>query len=241
MQQGPEDSIFSGNQSDQSSEEDLRGKEDGPERRQVPEGKTSQKEGQTMDVLLKIVQGMQTMQEMMLKSKEEGNDDPEVVRVTTPLPCLPEWCGETAPIDFNDWLTCLEVHMSDLSANSQQWWEETMKVVSTWYTEHMTLTPIQRLAHVPELPAHLKQKRWTRLEKRAASMLMASLPETLKEEVVASKAVSTLGILTKAMLLYQPGGLGERGAMKIQRRPTPSPWPSCSCESGSGGKGGHLK
>ena len=36
-----------------------------------------------MDVLLKMVQGMQTMQEMMLKSKEEGNDDPEVVRVTT--------------------------------------------------------------------------------------------------------------------------------------------------------------
>ena len=177
-------------------------------------GAQRSKEGDpTMQVLLKIVDTMQVMQRSMLKSKEEIGEEPEVVRVSPQLPKLPEWCPESAPIDFNDWLTCLEVHMSDLSSNSQHWWEATMKVVSTWYAHHMTLTPIQRLSHVPELPDHLKQRKWARLEKRAASLLMASIPETLREEVVASKAVSTHGIMSKAMLVYQPGGLGERGAI----------------------------
>ena len=190
----------------QDSEQDL-----GEERNQ---GAQRNKEGDpTMQVLLKIVDTMQVMQQSMLKSKEEIGEEPEVVRVSPQLPKLPEWCPESAPIDFNDWLTCLEVHMSDLSSNSQHWWEATMKVVSTWYAHHMTLTPIQRLSHVPELPDHLKQRKWSRLEKRAASLLMASIPETLREEVVASKAVSTHGIMSKAMLVYQPGGLGEREAI----------------------------
>ena len=191
----------------QDSEQDL-----GEERNQ---GAQRNKDGDpTMQVLLKIVDTMQVMQQSMLKSKEEIGEEPEVVRVSPQLPKLPEWCPESAPIDFNDWLTCLEVHMSDLSSNSQHWWEATMKAVSTWYAHpHMTLTPIQRLSHVPELPDHLKQRKWSRLEKRAASLLMASIPETLREEVVASKAVSTHGIMSKAMLVYQPGGLGERGAI----------------------------
>ena len=189
----------------QDSEQDL-----GEERSQ---GARNKEGDPTMQVLLKIVDTMQVMQQSMLKSKEEIGEEPEVVRVSPQLPKLPEWCPESAPIDFNDWLTCLEVHMSDLSSNSQHWWEATMKVVSTWYAHHMTLTPIQRLSHVPELPDHLKQRKWSRLEKRAASLLMASIPETLREEVVASKAVSTHGIMSKAMLVYQPGGLGERGAI----------------------------
>ena len=185
----------------QDSEQDL-----GEERSQ---GARNKEGDPTMQVLLKIVDTMQVMQQSMLKSKEEIGEEPEVVRVSPQLPKLPEWCPESAPIDFNDWLTCLEVHMSDLSSNSQHWWEATMKVVSTWYAHHMTLTPIQRLSHVPELPDHLKQRKWSRLEKRAASLLMASIPETLREEVVASKAVSTHGIMSKAMLVYQPGGFGR--------------------------------
>ena len=52
---------------------------------------------------------------------------------------------------------------------------------------------------------------------------MAALPEALREEVVASKAVTTLGILSKAMLQYQPGGLGECGAiLQALKNPTES-------------------
>ena len=158
-----------------------------------------------MQVLLKIVDTMQVMQQSMLNSREEIGEEPEVVRVSPQLPGLPEWCPESAPIDFNDWLTCLEVHMSDLSSNSQHWWEATMKVVSTWYAPHDSHSNSKTFAF-PELPDHLKPRKWSRLEKRAASLLMASIPETLREEVVASKALSTHGIMSKAMLVYHRAG-----------------------------------
>ena len=49
-----------------------------------------------MQVLLKIVDTMQVMQQSMLKSKEEIGEEPEVVRVSPQLPKLPEWCPERA-------------------------------------------------------------------------------------------------------------------------------------------------
>ena len=77
----------------------------------------------------------------------------------------------------------------------------------------MNMTPIQRLSHQPALPDALKQRKWGRLERRASSLLMAALPEQLKEEVISSKSVSALVIVSKAMLSYQPGGLTERSAI----------------------------
>eukprot|EP00435_Cladocopium_sp_Y103_P007611 s3631_g2.t1 len=103
------------------------------------------------------------------------------------------------------------VHMANLSTTPKQRWSLMMKTVTAWYSHrmtHMTLTPIQRLSHHPTMPDELKAKRWGRLERRAASLLMPSLPEPLREEIIASKSVTTLGILSKAMLQYQPGGLG---------------------------------
>lgn len=38
-----------------------------------------------------------------------------MVRVSPQLPKLPDWCADSAPIDFNDWLTCLEVYIEGLA------------------------------------------------------------------------------------------------------------------------------
>ena len=104
------------------------------------------------------------------------------MRHSPELPRLPHWSGETAPIDFGDWITCLHTYMSDLSPTSEQWWDLTLSTAKTWYQEHMQMTPIQRLSHLPVMSELLKQRKWGRLERRAASLLMASLPEQLREE-----------------------------------------------------------
>ena len=77
----------------------------------------------------------------------------------------------------------------------------------------MQMTPIQRLSHHPVASEDLKRKKWARLERRAASLLMAALPEQLREEVISAKSVNALAIVCKAMLQYQPGGLSERSAI----------------------------
>lgn len=103
--------------------------------------------------------------------------------------------------------------MSDLRSASEEWWDLTLSTAKTWYANHLKLTPTQKLTNFPEATQELKLRKWSRLERRASSLLMAALPDSLKEEEVSSKSVTTLGILAKAMLQYQPGGLSERSAI----------------------------
>ena len=77
----------------------------------------------------------------------------------------------------------------------------------------MNKTPLERLQHHPVAPPLLQQKKWARLERRASSLLLAAIPDGLREEVVSSRSLTTLGILTKGMTQYQPGGLAEKSAI----------------------------
>ena len=57
----------------------------------------------------------------------------------------------------------------------------------------------------------LSAPRWSRLERRATSLPLAALPESQKEEMIATKTLHPLGITSKLMVIYQPGGLSEKG------------------------------
>ena len=188
------------------------GLEDGAESQQE-ESEDSQsvdeKQGQgrtkdTMDkqslkmMLLKLMQGMQDIQRQIVVSKDETRgDDVEIVRYVSDLPKLVEWSPETAPIDLG----------------GETWWDLTLSTARAWYDNHTNVSPIQRLTNVAKPTPELQQKKWTRLERRASSLLLGALPELLKEEVIASKSITALGILTRAMLQFQPGGLTERSAI----------------------------
>jgi len=192
-----------------AARQDCVGLEDGAESQQE-ESEDSQsvdeKQGQgrtkdTMDkqslkmMLLKLMQGMQDIQRQIVVSKDETRgDDVEIVRYVSDLPKLVEWSPETAPIDFG----------------GEMWWDLTLSTTRAWYDNHTNVSPIQRLTNVAKPTPELQQKKWARLERRASSL---ALPELLKEEVIASKSITALGILTRAMLQFQPGGLTERSAI----------------------------
>lgn len=167
----------------------------------------------TIQVILKLMEGMQEIQKQLASPPSSSKDEPEVVRPSVEVPRLPEWNAETAPIDFNDWVLCLGPIMSDLSTTAEAWWDQVLLESQKWYEAHMQLSPIARLGHRVQDPPSSTNPRWSRLEKRASAMLLSAVPEALREEVIASKAVTTRGILTKGMLMFQPGGLAERGAI----------------------------
>ena len=60
------------------------------------------------------------------------------------------------------------------------------------------------------LPLELQSHRYARLENRATAMLLKSLPETLREELLASRGLNTVNIIFMVYKMYQPGGLRER-------------------------------
>ena len=74
----------------------------------------------------------------------------------------------------------------------------------------MQLQPLQRIDHIPVPSEKLRQPKWKRLERKAASLLLMSLPLQQREDLVSSKKVDSLQIVCQLLVQYQPGGLGEK-------------------------------
>ncbi|CAE7758600.1 RE1 [Symbiodinium sp. CCMP2456] len=56
----------------------------------------------------------------------------------------------------------------------------------------------------------VKEDKWSRVDKRATSMLLASLPESVRTEILASRLTGALQVLGRVMVLYRPGSTAER-------------------------------
>ena len=161
----------------------------------------------SLDIMLKIVQGMQNMQQQMLDTKKKvdhGDDTSETVKnVTTDLPKLVEYKPESAPIDLGDWICVLEPIMADLSESSQQWWQKVVESARRWYGRYQTTPPLERLKLQPKDPPGT----------RAVGLLLRALPDGAREEMVATKSMTCCAILCKLMASYQPGGLVEKSVI----------------------------
>lgn len=190
----------------------------GPEDKE--DGAAAQQEGggpslksQEREFMVLMLQSMQELQRKISDDKEKDKEnDIEIVRAGAPeLPTLGEWSATEGPITMmGDWLTMLEPAIADLSNSADQWWTLMMEAVSEWYQEHLLLSPLDRTAHRPVPPPQLQERRWQRLERRVASMLMHAIPTAQKEELVAGKNLGTFAIMSHLQILYQPGGLGEK-------------------------------
>ena len=118
--------------------------------------------------------------------------------------------GETAPIDFSDWLTTIEPAMQDLSDGSHVWWNHILTQSQQWYLEYMKLRPLQRTTFEATPDEELRKNKWVRVERRAVTMMMAAVPQSIREELVATRSLTPLRIVTKLMTIYQPGGVQEK-------------------------------
>ena len=163
----------------------------------------------TLQLLAKMMEGMTNLQQQIMNNKDKEGDS-ESVRGQQELPPLAPWSAATGPVDLSDWLAVIEPIMADLSATSGSWWTMLVKEASDWYAEHLRLQPLDRVTHDPIPSASLTPARWGRLERRASTMLLSAIPQGLREELVASKRLSALKIVCQLMILYQPGGLGEK-------------------------------
>ena len=107
-----------------------------------------------MQSMVKLMEGMQTMQTQILDVKRQK--DVEIVKnAAVDLPKLQEWKADTAPLDLADWLLVVEPVLSDLSDNSQQWLEEMLVSVRRWYAEHQEKTPLEKVNLKPQVPLSL--------------------------------------------------------------------------------------
>ncbi|CAL1129507.1 unnamed protein product [Cladocopium goreaui] len=187
--------------------------EDGPRGQQEKAYGTDPIAQKNMEFMVLMVETMRELQ----KKVQEGREDAgtvkgvEVIRHGGPdLPLLPAWNPSQGPLQLGDWLLLLGPVVSDLTTTSEEWWQLMTKSTEEWYQQHMAMNPIQRLQHAATPPSSLQQERWQRLERRMSSMLLQSVTENVREELIASRRLDVFGVLTHLYLVYCPGGVMEK-------------------------------
>ncbi|CAE7382490.1 unnamed protein product [Symbiodinium sp. CCMP2592] len=158
-------------------------------------------------VLLTLAKGI----EALLQQSQSGRGDrPETVKPgISELPLLPEYQPSSGSIDLLSWITHIGPMMEDLSDTSGAWWESTMADVLRWYQQFSSSTPLARLQLRPRPTSPLKAE-WARVERRATAMMLSAVPKQVRDEVIASGEVTSLGLLCKLYSVYQPGNLQEK-------------------------------
>ncbi|CAE7877177.1 TY4B-J [Symbiodinium necroappetens] len=164
-----------------------------------------------MDALIK---GMSQLQGAMALQMGLAANKPEVIRPGVSgaeLPKLQE-PDDQAAINIGDWLHGLAGPMGDLTDGSAKWWGEVMVSLDRFYQDYMAAPTVRKVQLRAEdyLSPELREPKWLRLDKRAASMLLQAVPEGLKNELLANRLNTTVGILGRILVIYRPGSAAER-------------------------------
>ena len=146
---------------------------------------------------------------------------PEELSKVTEGPKLAE-ISDSSSVDFGDWLYCLEHTMGDLSTSSAEWWKLVLKDAQEYYERYQAADQYSRLSMKPTPSLELGEPKWTRVDRRGASILLGAVPEDVKKELIASRTKSTLDVLARLMLLYRPGSAMEKGQL-LRKIESPEP------------------
>ena len=169
----------------------------------------------TPDAMTLIAGGVAQLQAAMLKQMsgdKSGERTPEAVKPgTSTLPVLPPVKSETASVDLLDWLELIEAPMSDLSDGSAAWWRQVRASSAAAYDVWVVSGPIERLGITPTSGGELEEGKWSRVNSRAASMILTALDESIRSELVSRRMTgSVTSIVFRLLTLYQPGGEEEK-------------------------------
>ena len=132
----------------------------------------------------------------------------ETIRTGSPdLPALQPWEAQHGPLILGDWFLLTEPIVADLSMTAGEWWRITVKAAEEWYKLHMSLSLLERIKHPCEAPP---LEKWQKVERRVSSMILQAVPQGVREELVASRRMTTFGIVTYLLVAYTPGGVSEK-------------------------------
>ena len=128
----------------------------------------------------------------------------------TELPNLPELDPSEGPLQMHDWLVQLGPLVSDMSSGAMYYWREVLSQAQSFYERWLNLSPLERSQLQVSLSAELCETRFVRVEQRLVGMILKAFPESLKQECIAGGLMSSVQLLWRALVRYQPGGAQER-------------------------------
>ena len=184
-------------------------------RRATPPPRPAPVEQQGSPVLEALARGVQQLQELQVKALEKASSTATTEQVkpgTLSLSQLPSLTdGADSALTFQDWMEMSAAVMSDISESSGTWWAGVIALVEDTYVRWLASSPLERLAVEPTETEQWCEGKWQRVNARASSMLLASMPTELRADMVSRRcAKDCVKMLFHLYKHFQPGGSAER-------------------------------
>ena len=158
-----------------------------------------------------VLSGMGQIQQLLLERQRGSVGDLE--KSTVDLPVLPEYQEEQGASDLQDWLFVSGQMIGALASDAATWWSGTLKAAEAAYKEYMSKSPIERLSVKAVLPDELMDQRYSKLERRVSTMILAALPVAVKGDLVANSTRGVHQQLFRLLTLYQPGSAQDKAVV----------------------------
>ncbi|CAE7401736.1 unnamed protein product, partial [Symbiodinium microadriaticum] len=126
------------------------------------------------------------------------------------LPTLEGLHAPSPATRAGDWLAQIRPLLCDLSEWSQLWWARVEWEAQTLYRQWSRVPSIEKGMIQPRMSIELMHVRFRRLESRAYGMLQSAVPQTIRDELLATRSLHCVGLLFQILKVYAPGGLQER-------------------------------
>ena len=135
----------------------------------------------------------------------------EPAKYISELPKLNQTELSQSAVTCGNWLAQVRQVLVGLSPSATVWWQGVEQPATRAYQRWLVADPLGRLGIDPssvtgEFDRHL----YGRVESRAVSLLLAAVPQSVRDDVVTNRWLSSTGILFRVLCLFQPGGSSER-------------------------------
>ena len=113
-----------------------------------------------------------------------------------------------------NWMAQTRQIFAGLSPTAMTWWSSVEQAASIRYQRWLTADTLDRLLLDPTTAvASFDAVKYQRVESRAVSLILASVPANVREEAVSNRWLTSAALLFRIQCLYQPGGSTERAML----------------------------
>ena len=147
----------------------------------------------------------------------DGVRPEEPAKYINELPKLNQTELSQSAVVCGNWLAQVRQILVGLSPSATVWWRGVEGPATLAYQRWLVADPLGRLGLDPssvvgEFDRHL----YGRVASRATSLLLEAVPQSVRDDVVTNRWLSSASILFRVLCLFQPGGSSERSHLLSQ-------------------------
>ena len=120
-------------------------------------------------------------------------------------------------VTCGNWWAQVKQIFTGMSPGAPEWFSSVERAATRHYNQWLVADPLGRLSLDPGgVTADFDAYKFQRVESRAVSLLLAAIPQAIKDDLVTNRWLTSASILFRILCLYQPGGASERSHLLNQ-------------------------